>query len=535
MLAVLRGGMLGGVRGPTLTARLHVASWPSLSRLLTWTSITAASLYLVGFVIAGVLRLSYPYPLDRMEEAAVQVVRHMLSGQPAYGPPTLTYVPVVYPPLYFALAAAAGLVTGASLVPLRLVSLLGSVIAAALIFGLVRRETHSRTLGLVSAAVFVGSTHISLTSLDLGRVDALGVALMLGAIYAMRTADLQPGVAGRASAAAGALVGFAVITKQTNLILAVALLGYAALSPRIRLLPYGLALSASIGLPLLVVYAHVGDWLRVYLLELPSTHVLNDRHLDNFWVANIFPAFTLPLAIGPLFVVGRVVRDELRTALFYGGVSATLLFLAWGGWANLGAAQNVLEPAYAILAVMFGLGLWEARALLAERTPEHDFLRNYLLALCVVQFLILGYNPRTTVPLRSDGWASERLIGAIAALPGNVLAPDYGEWARAAGKGDQPATGAVLELTGAFASSGSVPGNQWRAEFEEALQTRLYDYVLWNPQSDAFVLKGLIENARYVNIGSLFKAQDEYNQWKTAATPDVDVYVPVERAPAPGG
>ncbi|HLZ31314.1 MAG TPA: hypothetical protein VKV73_28690, partial [Chloroflexota bacterium] len=166
---MLRGRVFGDVRWLVPATRLHLASAAHVQWLLRCLLIVAASLYLVGFAVAGLLRLNYAYPLDRMEEASLAVLRHVLQGQPVYGPPTLTYVPVVYTPLYFYIAAFAGLFTGASLVPLRLVSFLSSLIAAALIFGLVFRETKSRTLGLVSAALFAGSTSFSLTSLDLAR------------------------------------------------------------------------------------------------------------------------------------------------------------------------------------------------------------------------------------------------------------------------------------------------------------------------------------------------------------------------------
>jgi hypothetical protein len=64
-----------------------------------------------------------------------------------------------------------------------------------------------------------------------------------------------------------------------------------------------------------------------------------------------------------------------------------------------------------------------------------------------------------------------------------------------------------------------------------AIVAREYDYVLWEPQSEAFALKYRIEGAGYVDIGPLFPENDLFDQWKSGYTPDVDVYVPKERAP----
>jgi 4-amino-4-deoxy-L-arabinose transferase-like glycosyltransferase len=491
---------------------------------------TGSILYLVGFIVAGTLRVGYPYVLESMEDANVQVVRQIAQGHPAYGPPTLDYVPVIYPPLYFYAAAGVAALTGASLVPLRLVSLLASLGSMALIYLMVGREVNSRVMGLLSAAVFVGSTQLSMTSLDLARVDALGVFLLLAALYAMRTADLDPRLAAWTSAASGVLAGLSILAKQTDALVAVALLGYAALSPRVRLVPYAAALVVSAGVPLAALYMQVGDWARYYLLDLPRAHELDDKSLGNFWTINVFPRFTLPLVIGSLFVVNRTVRGELRSGGFYLLASVSMLALAWGGWANRGASYNVCEPAFAMLSILFGLGLAEALSLVRGSSSELVSMQRYVLALGLVQFLILGYNPRVTVPLRSDIWAGDRLSARIGLLQGTVFAPGYGEWSRSGDKGDQPATSTIMEIAGAFGSQPTEPGSRLLNDLSNALVARRYDYVLFDKEhSDAFAIRGTIDSAGYVDAGPLFPPGDQFYEWKSSLTPEVELYVPRER------
>ena len=62
-----------------------------------------------------------------METPSIQAVRRILEGQPLYGPPSLDYVPALYGPLYFYVAAGVARVLGPSLFALRLVSLLATV------------------------------------------------------------------------------------------------------------------------------------------------------------------------------------------------------------------------------------------------------------------------------------------------------------------------------------------------------------------------------------------------------------------------
>jgi hypothetical protein len=524
------------VAGEPYRSALVVVGMP-----LAWRRVNAASaimvvtvaacvLYFVGFLIAGVLRAWFPYPLEIMEDANVQVVRHVLSGQTPYTATTPTYVPTLYGPIYFYLSALVALAVGPTLTALRLVSLLASIGVAILIVAMVTREVHHPAFGLIGAAVFVGSTQLSYTSLDLGRVDALGVLFIMGALYAMRAVDFAPHRGELAAALSGALAGLAILTKQTNLVLGLALFAYAALYSRHYVPYYAVALIAVVAIPTAFLVAQAGEWVRFYLVDLPRQHVIDERHFGNFWTLAIFARFTLPLAIGPLFVVSRAIRRDVRGAVFYSLATLTLLGLAWTGWANQGGASNVFEPAFAILAVLFALGLAAGQSMLENSGRELSVLRNYLLALGLAELLILGYNPRTTVPLRSDGWAADRLTTTMAALSGQILAPSLGEFSIRANKGPQPSTPAVLEISGAFGGGGSAEGTAWLDQLSDRLANRAYDYVLWDPAyADATGIQSRIERGGYVNSGLLFPPGDKYYEWKTTLLPDLVVYVPKER------
>jgi hypothetical protein len=101
---------------------------PTVSALLSTLCAVAAGLYLVGWLIAGAVRLTYPYPLDGMEDAAVQMLHRVAQGVPLYGAPSLEVVPLLYGPLYFELSALVAEFTGGGPLPLRLVSLLASCV-----------------------------------------------------------------------------------------------------------------------------------------------------------------------------------------------------------------------------------------------------------------------------------------------------------------------------------------------------------------------------------------------------------------------
>jgi hypothetical protein len=332
------------------------------------------------------------------------------------------------------------------------------------------------------------------------------------------------------AALSGACAGLAVAAKQPNVAFGLFLLAYAAWSPRLRLAPYAIAFVLGAGIPLMMVYAQSGEWARFYLLDLPRQHGFDERHIGNFWTSNVLPRFTLPLVIGPLFLIARALARQWRTAIFYFGSTIVLVSIAWVGWANRDSNVNVYEPAFASLSILFGLGIAAAVSLLNQPAFGPRLMRFYIVGLAIAQFAILGYNPRATIPPRSDIWAGDRLTATISTLPGRVYAPQFGEWSIRAGKGPQPTVSGAMELAGSFGGQSLPPGRSWFTELNTALTQREYDYVLWQPQSDAFALQSVIEAAGYINMGPLFPSDDVFNQWKSSITPDIEVYVPRERA-----
>jgi hypothetical protein len=223
-----------------------------------------------------------------------------------------------------------------------------------------------------------------------------------------------------------------------------------------------------------------------------------------------------------MFFVARAARRDIRAVAFYALALVSLVGTAWVARLNLLASYNVLAPAFAVLAIMFGLGVGAFLELL-QRAPQ---VRGYVLGLCLAELLILGYNPRLSVPYRSDGWAGDRLVAGIGGLPGRVFAPDYGEFAAMAGKGDQPYTAGPMELVGGFGGGMTPLGQQYLAELNEALREHQFDYILLEPQSNAFYLRGAVESNGYVDAGPLFPPGDQYYLWKSALEPDAHVYVP---------
>src|SRR5258706_1261793 len=116
-------------------------------------------------------------------------------------------------PLFSWLGGLAVKVFGASLPPLRAISLASTLVTAAVIYWVAAHESGWRWLGLACAGLFLGGYRINGFWYDVIRVDALFVALLVS--------GLAVGVyAGRSRGRlvlAGMLLALSFLTKQTGL------------------------------------------------------------------------------------------------------------------------------------------------------------------------------------------------------------------------------------------------------------------------------------------------------------------------------
>ncbi len=117
--------------------------------------------------------------------------------------------------------------------------------------------------------------------------------------------------------------------------------------------------------------------------------------------------------------------------------------MAWSARLHTGGHVNVLLPAFALLILLFGraahrletrdgVGRWQIlpdAAGLADPGVRIPLLR----ALCVVQFLLLIYDPTAFVPSGEDERAGNGLVEELAAVGGSAWLPSHGYLAERAG------------------------------------------------------------------------------------------------------
>jgi hypothetical protein len=378
--------------------------WPrGAARAARLAAALAGLVAICAYLFVALSRLGYPFAIEWLEGNSLVEVHRILAGQPLYPAPAAGYVPDGYPPLYFAVSAAAARVLGASYLTLRLVSLVSSLACFALLARLVQRETGSIAAGTGAAGVFAATYSVTGTWFDVGRVDSLFLALSLGALYAARW---MRGTGG--AIAAGVLLAAAALTKQTGLAEGIVVIAVLLAGPRRRLAcAAALAEATVLGISTLVLALTSGGWYVYYVLKLMTEHSLTDSGFGWFWTAM---ATAMGLAAGAALIGARRVPSVLLA-----GCGA----LAVEGYAALvhsGGAINDVLPAYLAVALLAGLALgreanWRATA------------ASGMLVLAQSALPLSHFHPSQAIPTSADRAVGERLVAGLRAFGGTVAVP----------------------------------------------------------------------------------------------------------------
>src|SRR5580704_4656387 len=170
---------------------VRVRSWAGripglgLGALRVLVGAAAAAAVLLYLVIA-LSHLRYPFEIEWMEGGMVDAVRRVASGQKLYVKPTMDYVPFIYGPLWFYVAAGFAKVLGVGFFSARLVSVLASIGIMGYVARFVRREGGGRLAALLAVGLYAATYRLACAFGDLARIDSLSVLLVLAGLHALR-------------------------------------------------------------------------------------------------------------------------------------------------------------------------------------------------------------------------------------------------------------------------------------------------------------------------------------------------------------
>jgi Dolichyl-phosphate-mannose-protein mannosyltransferase len=409
-----------------------------LARLTCYVALAAAAAHLVTVFALMAVRVPYPFEIEWMEGAVVDHVQRVAQGQALYVPPSLEFVPFLYPPLYYGLAALVSFVVGEGFLGLRLVSALSSVGILAVIAAVVYRETGRRDAALVGAGLFAAMYRIGGAWFDVGRVDMLMLFLLVAAVYAARYGQRSTVLV------TGLLLGAAFLTKQTAALVATPLVLWMVAARRgqgvgAAIVTFVLAAGGS-----LLLDAWHDGWYRYYVFELPATFPAQKRRMLNFFLQDLRPV-ALTAGLGLAAVLGG---PDWRTAAFRLAILAGFCGGSMVSRGDDGGYENVLLPAFAGLSLVGAIGFDTVRRALTSGATTMPALGTvWPSLLLIVQFGLLVYNPFDQMPSAQSEAAGRQLVARIAEAPGEVWVPYHGYLATAAGKAPHAHWMAIGDIT----------------------------------------------------------------------------------------
>jgi hypothetical protein len=195
---------------------------------------------------------------------------------------------------------------------------------------------------------------------------------------------------------------------------------------------------------------------------------------SDFWLTSILFALPIPiLVIGVSSITGlKSVPDRPRT-VYYLSFAAGMIGTSWSV-VQVGGYKNDLIPAYAAIAVLFGLGLhW-----LTSRWPAGSYWRLALIAACLLQFGLLWYPLAPQIPSAEDLAAGRTLVQQIRDQPGDVYVPFHPELALLAGKKPFTSWGPMYILEGHYGGGNIRAAGRVKTEFSRAMERRQFSMII---------------------------------------------------------
>jgi hypothetical protein len=450
-----------------------------LSYLLGYALLFSAISYIFVYIWIACHRLQYPFELEWLEGGMVDQVQRIVNGRGVYIAPSIDFVPFLYPPLYFYLSALASKVLGGGLYPLRIVSFISSLFSFTTIFLIVRAETKNWWAAIMAVGLFAATFRLTGAWLDIARVDSLFITLYLLLIFVVgRKKTLANALL------AGALAALAFLSKQTALIACLPIIAYLIWHDW----KYGLALLFSavaiIGITTMVLDKASTGWYSYYIFGLLSAQTQWVLSLiQGFWYDDIFVHLPIAILFVLFFFVGSQNQDRSNHFLWFSilvGALAGTFFTR----VKIGGYDNVLLPLYAVISILFGVGLNELLIITNRlQTDYRNRIETMVYIVCLIQLGILHYNLNAQIPTNSDLKAGNQFVKLISEVKGEVYLPDHGYLSSLAGKKTYAQQSAIWDVLRGNQQSIAYP--LLTEDLNNAIQNQKFDMIIFDSDWNA--------------------------------------------------
>lgn len=414
---------------------------PSLGPLaLRGLGILIATLGIGVFLWVSLRRIRYPLDLEWMESGMMCHALRLLKGQGIYVPPSVDFIPHLYTPLYPALVALIGKLSGdVTYLAARLLSL-GSFLCALTIGVLwIRREGGSLVCGLLAMAIPAVTFAETGGFFDLARADSLQLGLTVLGAY---LASISEGRT-RVTVAAGLALVAGFFAKQTAAPLGVGIGLALLLWDRRQAVVLGLVGVLGFVIVSGLVNRASDGWFWTYIFRLHQSHPFFAHRAyvetPKTLIAIVGPSLLLCLwaAIGQW--KGRLGERSGRGLWFALWLGLCGMATSCLGFGTQWAHTNAYIPGVFFLSLAIGVcagRLWSRPGRSVQESGAkllRELIVLFLLSLSVL--LPLGrLRVAEHIPHRGHFSAAASLLDRLRAMPGEVLMPFHPFYPHLVGK-----------------------------------------------------------------------------------------------------
>ncbi len=459
-------------------------NWHSLIRGANLFTAVIAISYTLEFFVLAVIRMLYPFELEWIEGAHLDEIRWIMTGHFPYGPPSISFLPSSYTPLYFYLSALAMKFLGVGFVAPRLISIVSTLGTLLLIFTLVKKEAHSPIPAIIAVGIYTASFRFAGAWMDLTKTDSLFLFLIIFGFWIGQRYSKWWGMV-----ASGIIFVLAYFTKQMSLpiVLVMAPISLASSKGRTWLQWLTVAILGPVVFEALDSISK--GWFSFYTFDAIALH---KRTMDFmiFWRAflpKMWPALLMALLFLIFVLKDTHVKQWKWPERFWQllGLATALLLGSWSITLKVWTYDNSYLLACLGIAIIAGLGFGELMKLDLLMIRQFDFLPFFIsgaIILFGVQFLLLYYDPIAQIPTQEDRQAGNNLVALVRDLPGDVLVFNHGYVNYLAGKNSYLQISALLDVIG-----GNEPKHNsdtyWRREqvwqtFNQARSKQIFDWAI---------------------------------------------------------
>jgi 4-amino-4-deoxy-L-arabinose transferase-like glycosyltransferase len=451
--------------------RVSKLPWP-VERILRVLIAATSILVVMLFIETALRRLHIVYELEQLEGNMFLTALRAFRGQSIYPRPSLSFIPFMYPPVYYYVSAALGRLMGMSISTLRMVSFLSTLGCFAMIYTLVWKESKRFLSGIAGVGLYAGCYTVCQTWFDLGRLDSLFILLVLISMYATR--HMHPMVAAIAWT-------LCFQTKQAILPAAFVMLCYNWKDIKRTLI--GVVTLAVAAAGSVAWLNHITEgWYGFYVFEVPKANAdLSARTAAVSWSVDLLR----PLALACIVLVAAAIltRPSLQSAAtrFY-LAACSMLPLFWWVRTHSGSTENAPMPIYALTAILFGISLDRLLRWLPSLEPA--LARNGLLILLLAALAqegagIYGPGDFKAQPVMGTMPSLRTLVTDIQAVPGNVYVAEHPYYAWLAGK---PVEADVVAMHDALSAASPELRRQLQTELQNAFANHQFSALVLDRQ-----------------------------------------------------